>query len=720
MQIHFAINHATSTGKVIILVLVLLLSLIYVSASADVEINESNFPDPLFRYFFIDLFDKDRNGTLSDKEIGNVTEINCSSKSISDLTGIEYFVALESLDCHGNQLTSLDVTKLTSLDDLNCASNRLTELDVSHNTELKNLYCDLNRLTSLDVSQNTTLFSLGCSYNLLESLDVSQNVELMYLSCYGNPLTSLDLSHNTKLLDEIAKYGSLYTGTLIQVGYRDKRRSNWDPLVLQIDNTVSVLPEGTIPGSLPEPASADVEINERNFPDANFRQYIIDAGFDTDGNGKLNEAEIWNVAEIDCSSKSISNLTGIDFFTALKKLSCYSNSLTSIDVSENTVLESLDCHDNLLTVIYESRSTALKDLNCANNLLYYLDVDYNTGLKNLYCDNNRLLSLDVSQNTELLYLSCSHNLFTSLDLSHNTKLLDEIAKYEIQDTGSQIQVGYLDKESYTWNPLVLEIDNIVTVLPEGTIPGPVLADVEINETNFPDANFRQYIIDSGFDSDGNGTLSKEEIGNVTGIRCSSKSISDLTGIEYFTLLRKLDCSDNQLTNLDVSKNRVLKDLNCARNQLTSLDVSQNTVLSNLWCYYNQLTQLDLTKNELLLYLLNNYYGPGIENGVITLGVKYPVYPSYRWLSRYLMYDSSVRILHGNRIPTIPSFIIDDSTTTIESEAFAGLTDKIFILPSTITFIADDAFDPTAQLYVPKDSYAAARCKELRLNVIEIK
>ncbi len=87
--------------------LALLLSLICVSALADVEINEDNFPDANFRTV-VNGFDTDGDGTLSDTEIGNVTEIYCRSKSISDLTGIEYFTALTSLNCGSNQLTDLD------------------------------------------------------------------------------------------------------------------------------------------------------------------------------------------------------------------------------------------------------------------------------------------------------------------------------------------------------------------------------------------------------------------------------------------------------------------------------------------------------------------------------------------------------------------------------------------------------------------------------------
>ena len=61
----------------------------------------------------------------------------------------------------------------------------------------------------------------------------------------------------------------------------------------------------------------------------------------------------------------------------------------------------------------------------------------------------------------------------------------------------------------------------------------------------------------------------------------------------------LNCSDNQLTALDVSKNTELTVLYCSKNQLTTLDVSQNTALRGFWCYKNQLTALDVSKNTAL-------------------------------------------------------------------------------------------------------------------------
>ena len=166
--------------------------------------------------------------------------------------------------------------------------------------------------------------------------------------------------------------------------------------------------------------AADVAIDEANFPDANFRTYV--ASFDKDNNKHLTSAELAEVKDMTLISKSIGDLTGIEHFTALTKLLCQKNQLTSLDLSKNTALEELDCGDNQLTSLDVSANTALKELYCGGNPLTALDVSANTALTDLNCINTQRTSLDVSKNTALTSLLCGDNQLTSLDVSANTAL----------------------------------------------------------------------------------------------------------------------------------------------------------------------------------------------------------------------------------------------------------------------------------------------------------
>ena len=121
--------------------------------------------------------------------------------------------------------------------------------------------------------------------------------------------------------------------------------------------------------------------------------------------------------------------------------------------------------------------------------------------------------------------------------------------------------------------------------------------IAIDETNFPDENFRNWVLAQDYGQD--GVLTEAENAGVTYINVSGRNIASLKGIEYFTALTDLYCTNNQLTSLDMSENTVLKYLICDYNSLTSLNVTKNTALVNLDCERNQLTALDITNNTAL-------------------------------------------------------------------------------------------------------------------------
>ena len=113
--------------------------------------------------------------------------------------------------------------------------------------------------------------------------------------------------------------------------------------------------------------------------------------------------------------------------------------------------------------------------------------------------------------------------------------------------------------------------------------------VYISDLIFPDETFLKYV--KRFDKDNNGTLSPEERYKVTEIDVhggyNGQKITSLKGIEFFPNLQKLYCYDNQLTELDVSKNKELKHLDCDNNQLTSLQLDDCTNLGTYNCDGNE-------------------------------------------------------------------------------------------------------------------------------------
>lgn len=180
------------------------------TAAESVAINETNFPDSVFRDY-ISKYDIDKDGSLSGEEINDVEEIDLLDQDlygsgpfekISSMKGLEYFSSLKKLVCCGRGITDLDLSRNTKLEYLNCSGNDLTSLDVSKNTGLTELYCGVNSLEKLDLSGNTKLIILYCHCNKIKELDLSKCQYLTDLKCGQNELTLLKLSNISHLQNE--------------------------------------------------------------------------------------------------------------------------------------------------------------------------------------------------------------------------------------------------------------------------------------------------------------------------------------------------------------------------------------------------------------------------------------------------------------------------------------------------------------------------------------
>ena len=179
-------------------------------------------------------------------------------------------------------------------------------------------------------------------------------------------------------------------------------------------------------------------------PDANFEQALIDEGYDSGPlDGNVLTSNISGILNLDIKNRGITNLTGIEDFSALKNLDCSSNLLINIDVrplsslqilwcfenqiinlnvDQNISLTALRCENNKLTSLNLSKNINLIDLACEQNKITTIDVSNSVSLNRFQCGNNLLNTLDVSTNVNLSYLSCEQNQLTSLNLLSNNQL----------------------------------------------------------------------------------------------------------------------------------------------------------------------------------------------------------------------------------------------------------------------------------------------------------
>jgi hypothetical protein len=300
-------------------------------------------PDPNFEAALINLgvdTDGQLNGQVFTDDIAGVYGMDLENLQISDLTGIQDFISLNELNLYNNSLTEIDVSQNVNLTFLDLGANQLADVNVNNNTLLQTLFLDGNQLMSLDVSNNNQLANLWI---------------------YDNPIPCVKVS--PEQLASIPSGWSKDESTIYSTNCSD---TNSGPVTL--------------------------------IPDPNFEAVLVGYGIDTDGqkNGQVFTSDISGITELNLNDSGVSDLSGIQDFTALTHLYVWINQLTEVDLSQNTNLIFLDLGENLLTTIDVSNNTLLQTLYLEGNQLTSLDVSNNPALNTLWTFGNPLGCIEVS------------------------------------------------------------------------------------------------------------------------------------------------------------------------------------------------------------------------------------------------------------------------------------------------------------------------------------
>ena len=299
------------------------------------------------------------------------------------------------------------------------------------------------------------------------------------------------------------------------------------------------------------------------------------------------------VIDLDLNNNHLSGNGTLSGLTALEKLYCEDNQLTSLDVSGCTALVDLRCNYNQLTSLDVSGCMALVDLWCNYNQLTSLDVSGLTALEYLMCDSNQLTSLDVSGCTALESLSYLGGELTSLDVSGCTALVD----LWCQDN----QLTSLDVSGCTALENLWCNKNQLTSLDVSGCTALCLLYCHSNQLTSLDVSGCTALCHLYCDRNQLTSLDVSGCTALWQLYCDNNQLTSLD-VSGCTALVDLSCYNNQLTSLDVSGCMALEDLDCYNNQLTSLDVSGCMALEDLECDNNQLTSLDVSGCTALEYL----------------------------------------------------------------------------------------------------------------------
>ena len=195
---------------------------------------------------------------------------------------------------------------------------------------------------------------------------------------------------------------------------------------LSLVMVMGFLPLNPIVSYANDNASGDVKIDDKNFPDPTFRDYVSQNFDKSHHDVKLSQNELDDVKKIAINNTSVTSLQGIEYFKNLDFLDCSRNKITSLKLGNNTNLCMLDCSINNLTSLDVSKNINLDFLDCSRNKITSLDVSKNINLRMLNCSGNQLTSLDLSGNTMPISLSCNNQ-------QYNITVIKGIRKFKYSD-----------------------------------------------------------------------------------------------------------------------------------------------------------------------------------------------------------------------------------------------------------------------------------------------
>ena len=272
-----------------------------------------------------------------------------------------------------------------------------------------------------------------------------------------------------------------------------------------------------------------ITIDEESFPDENLRKKIREIA-DTDADGTLSTEELDTVTNLDLSNQEISSLEGLQYFVNLEELDCSWNHLSREEMQPYMSIKNLSYYNN---------TYLQQDLDCQVEEFQYLEQGI------------------AQENTE------------------NSYEMDS-------DSAEEVIAGAEDAEEIILEDTLQQTEKPWKFTFISVVSSENFEDRMLDETNFPDENFRVFLQER-YDRDQDGILSVQEQKRITSLAVKESQIENLTGISFFQNLLILDCSVNQLQQLQTKELKELRGLYCRVNQIQELDLTANTKLRQLEC-----------------------------------------------------------------------------------------------------------------------------------------
>ncbi|MBR1693103.1 MAG: leucine-rich repeat protein [Lachnospiraceae bacterium] len=281
---------------------------------------------------------------------------------------------------------------------------------------------------------------------------------------------------------------------------------------------------------------------------------------------------------------------GVEFIKAwnLREICCQETNLTSLKLGGLEDLRSLRCNDCPLTEIKLSNEANLNELYCYNcHELKTLALSNIQSLNKLHCYNcSELTEINLMNVCELYNLRIYDNVKLK-NVWLNKAAIRYNGELNIKNNPSLQFIVMENTEIGYWNKLNFSGNNLKTLDLSTAKPSAMASGIRIDtEGNSGMSQFKLSDAFAGLQED--GTVRSLSL-NLSHCNLSSLTLPDDL---YIT---ELNCSNNQLTALDLSKLKTASaQLNCSNNRLTTLTLANyrgQQCFAGLNCSNNQLTSL---------------------------------------------------------------------------------------------------------------------------------
>lgn len=346
-----------------------------------------------------------------------------------------------------------------------------------------------------------------------------------------------------------------------------------------------------------------------------------------------------------------SGLESLDFSKApkLEVATIYGTKLETIDFSHNPEVLSVNADiKTLKTAIFKNNdklstltvgSIKLESISGIENLPGLTDLTYT------YCPTETL-TLENSKKLAKANISYSEKLKT-LDLHKNIRLTDLTLTYL---TACEELIIY--KGQKFANEFIVGSDKLVKKEVEREIPSNIVEEIA-------DENLKTYLL-SVADADKDGKITAAEAEKVTEVDFSGKKVSSILGLEWFTALKKINASNNEIAEFDATVFSKLVTLNVSNNKIKALDVS-GTKCENIYASNNELGSFKFKGYDLVYVdLSHNKISGSIE-------FKYQSYLKYLNVS-----DNKIQALTCNGLYSLADLDISNNNIQYEYKNENGL------------------------------------------------